>query len=214
MGAMAPQICSLTIVYSTVYSDEDQRKHQRSASLAFMWEIHRWPVNSPHKGPVTRKMSPFDDVIMKPFTINSVLIHRILSFLERFCSHLFKIKNGSIFNSSHQSNHSHNKVISTNMFLPSKRNRMTPKWAVHRRREVLIWDIHLKHISILHDDVITWKHFPRYWPFVRGIHRPPVNSPNKGQWRGALMFSLTWFETPSNPLWRHCNEISRSLVSA
>ena len=41
-----------------------------------------------------------------------------------------------------------------------------------------------------HDDVIKWKHFPRYWPFVRGIHRSPVNSPQKGQWRGALMFSL------------------------
>ena len=42
-----------------------------------------------------------------------------------------------------------------------------------------------------HDDVIEWKHFPRYWPFVRGIHRSPVNSPHKGQWRGALMFCLT-----------------------
>ena len=41
-----------------------------------------------------------------------------------------------------------------------------------------------------HDDVIKWKHFPRYWPFVRGIHRSPVNSPHKDQWRGALMFSL------------------------
>ena len=41
-----------------------------------------------------------------------------------------------------------------------------------------------------HDDAIKWKHFPRYWPFVRGIHRSPVNSPHKGQWRGALMFSL------------------------
>ena len=41
-----------------------------------------------------------------------------------------------------------------------------------------------------HDDVIKWKHFPRYWPFVRGIHRSPVNSPHKGQWLGALMFSL------------------------
>ena len=41
-----------------------------------------------------------------------------------------------------------------------------------------------------HDDVIKWKHFPRYWPFVRGIHRSPVNSPHKGQWRGALKFSL------------------------
>ena len=41
-----------------------------------------------------------------------------------------------------------------------------------------------------HDDVIKWKHFPRNWPFVRGIHRSPVNFPHKGQWRGALMFSL------------------------
>ena len=43
-----------------------------------------------------------------------------------------------------------------------------------------------------YDDVIKWKHFPRYWPFVRGIHRSPVNSPHKGQWRGALMFSLIY----------------------
>ena len=41
-----------------------------------------------------------------------------------------------------------------------------------------------------HDDVIKWKHFPRYWPFVRGIHRSPVNFPHNGQWREALMFSL------------------------
>ena len=42
----------------------------------------------------------------------------------------------------------------------------------------------------IHDDVIKWRHFPRFWPFVRGIHRSPVNSPHKGQRRGALMFSL------------------------
>ena len=64
MGAMASQINSLTIVYSTVYSGADQRKHQSSASLAFVRGIHRWPVNSPHKWPVTRKIFPFDDVIM------------------------------------------------------------------------------------------------------------------------------------------------------
>ena len=64
MGAVASQITSLTIVYSTVYSGADQRKHQSSALLAFVREIHRLPVNSPHKGPVTRKMFSFDDVIM------------------------------------------------------------------------------------------------------------------------------------------------------
>ena len=75
-----------------------------------------------------------------------------------------------------------------------------------------------------HDDVIKWKYFPRYRPFVRGIHRSPVNSPHKGQWRGALVFSLIcalnkrlskqsggwWFETPSCPLCRHCND--RTIV--
>ena len=65
MSTIASQITSITIVYSTVYLDADQRKHQRSASLAFVRGIHRRPVNSPHKWPVTRKMFPFDDVIME-----------------------------------------------------------------------------------------------------------------------------------------------------
>ena len=64
MSTMASQITSHTIVYSSVFSGADQRKHQSSASLAFVSGIHRWPVNSPHKGPVTRKMFPFDNVIM------------------------------------------------------------------------------------------------------------------------------------------------------
>ena len=64
MGAIASQITNLTIVYSTVYSDADERKYQSSASLAFVRGIHRGPVNSPHKWPVTRKMFPIDDVIM------------------------------------------------------------------------------------------------------------------------------------------------------
>ena len=64
MGAMVSQITSLTIVYSAVYSDADQSKHQRSASMAFVRGIHREPVNPPHKWLVMRKMFPFDDVIM------------------------------------------------------------------------------------------------------------------------------------------------------
>ena len=64
MTMLASQITSLTVVYSIVYSGVDQSKHQSSASLAFVQEIHRGPVNFPHKWPVTRKMLPFDDVIM------------------------------------------------------------------------------------------------------------------------------------------------------
>ena len=69
MGAMASQITSLTIVYPPVYSGADQRKHQSSAPLAFVRGIHRWPVNSPHKWPVTRKIFRFDDVIMSVILI-------------------------------------------------------------------------------------------------------------------------------------------------
>ena len=54
MGAIASQITSLAVVYSTDYSDADQRQHQSSASMAFVWGIHRGPVNSPHEWPVTR----------------------------------------------------------------------------------------------------------------------------------------------------------------
>ena len=68
LTAMASQITSLTIVYSTVYSGTRQRKYQSCASLAFVRRIHRWPVNSPHTGPVTRKMFPLDDVIMRDGT--------------------------------------------------------------------------------------------------------------------------------------------------
>ena len=64
MSAMPSQITSFTIVCLTVYSGTDQRKDQSSASLAFVRGIHWWSVNSPHKGPITRKMFPFDDVIM------------------------------------------------------------------------------------------------------------------------------------------------------
>ena len=72
MSAIASQITSLTIVYSAVYPGADQSKYQSSASLAFVWGIHRGPVNSPHKWPVMRKMFPFDDVIMFVITGGTV----------------------------------------------------------------------------------------------------------------------------------------------
>ena len=62
-SAMASQFTGVSSVYSTICSGADQRKYQSAASLAFVRGIHQGPVNSPHKGPVTRKMFPFDDVI-------------------------------------------------------------------------------------------------------------------------------------------------------
>ena len=82
MGAIASQITSLTIVYSTAYSDAVHRKHQSSASLAFARGLHRGPVNSPHKWPVTRKKFPFDDVIMRCLSIHrSVVWDTLRSYL-------------------------------------------------------------------------------------------------------------------------------------
>ena len=68
-------------------------------------------------------------------------------------------------------------------------SRKSAFWVVHP----LVFQLEIDNGSryiIPHDDVIKWKHFPRYWPFVLGIHRWPVSSPHKGQWRGAMMFSL------------------------
>ena len=82
----------------------------------------------------------------------------------------------------------------------------------------------IMHTSPWHDDVMKWRHFPRYWPFVRGIHRSPVNSPHSQRpvtrtfdvfFDLSLNKHLTkhsrhwWFETPSHPLWRHFNEMDK-----
>ena len=83
MSGLASQITSLTIVYSTIYPGADQRKHQTSASLALVRGIHRGPVNSPHKWPVTRKLFPFDDVIIKWSRFHRW--HFKVNFLEWMC---------------------------------------------------------------------------------------------------------------------------------
>ena len=102
------------------------------------------PVNSPHKGPVTRKMFPFDDVIM----MGNPMMVRWYLYISLSIIH---INTASRFRYS---------VVKSDTIL-------------------------------YNDDVIKWKHFPCYWPFVRGIHQSqPVNSPHKGHWRGALIFPL------------------------
>ena len=81
MGSVASQITSLTIVYSAVYWGADQRKHQSSASLAFVRVVHQGPVNSPHKWSVTRKMFPFDDVMMHVICTKLYQVHCALPCL-------------------------------------------------------------------------------------------------------------------------------------
>ena len=73
-------------------------------------------------------------------------------------------------------------------------------------------DVTLHQVISVHDDVIEWNHFPRYWPFVRGIHRSSVNSAHKGQWRGALMFSLicAWINAWVNT--REAGDLRRHLA--
>ena len=78
VGTMASQITSTSPICWTFCLGSHQRKHQRSASLVFVRGIHRWPVDPPHKGPVTRKMIPFDDVIMV-----SLLAHGYPNFVYK-----------------------------------------------------------------------------------------------------------------------------------
>ena len=159
MGAIASQITTLAIVCSNVYSAADHRKHQSSASLAFVPGIHRRPVNSPHKWPVTRKMFPFDDAIVDMY--NFVVISRCW-WPSTVCFYDICNQNNGQVNVTYT-------VYSTRL------------WSVNVSPQT---------DNTFHDDVMKWKHFPRYWPFVQGIPRSPVNSPHKGQWRGALMLSL------------------------
>ena len=93
-----------------------------------------------------------------------------------------------------------------------------PLWPRLRLTQIKAW---------VNGDFIKWKHFPRYWPFERGIHRSLVNSPHKGQWRGALIFFFDlrlnkrlskqpwgwWFETLPRPLWRHSDEMIISSIA-
>ena len=89
IGTIASQITSLTILYLTVCSGADQRKHQNSSSRAFVRGVHRWPVKSPYKWPVMRKMFPFDDAIMKSRQCNDCVK---MVTCHRFCKNIKSLK--------------------------------------------------------------------------------------------------------------------------
>ena len=183
MSQTASQITSLTIVYSIVYWGTDQGKHQSSTSLAFVWGIHRGLVNSPHKWPAMRKMFPFDDVIMHAL---DTYFARTVADHRPYMGLLWlnKVPKSLYL----QLKFEYKEVKCTDMFL-MKITAWMMSWWCHQ--------------------MVT---FPSYWPLVRGIHRSPVNSSHKGQWRGALMFLWPapekwlskqsrgwWFKTSSCP---------------
>ena len=110
MTTMTSQITSLTIVYSTVYLGADQRKHQSSASLGLVLGIQRWPVNSPRKVPVPRKMFPFYDVIMEKWRvimwrcnikqdfIVCSMLQTMVDFNPSTCRQIFNIRRAPVGN--------------------------------------------------------------------------------------------------------------------
>ena len=202
MGAMASQITSRAIVYSTVYSDPDKRKYQSSASLAFVRGIHRSPVNSPHKWPVTRKMFPFDDVIMKygccwcpgaymsyadvPRTIKQSATVWSKYVYRTPCLNIVKCP---------QTGH---KPYRSSLL--AEGTRATSKPLGQRPMSFPgYWD-RVKRCQ----DVMTWTHFPHYWTFVWGIHRLSVNfqqNSDADHWRiychpGEVdnVIILVWFQ--------------------
>ena len=104
----------------------------------------------------------------------------------------------------------------------SVRPKLAKLWSVKKDMPILPRSPLMIDILNIHEDVIRWKHFPRYWPFVRGIHRSPVNSPHKGQWEIWCFLGLClnkrlskqsgrrWFEMPSRALWRHCGNVLKN----
>ena len=174
MSAMASQITGVSIGCSTVCSGAYQRKYQSSAPLAFVRRnYHRWPVVSPHKG-----------------TSNAENVS--ISWRHHYMRDQIKLViTGAADDLAPKNAMSSPGALLTTFFFSLMRQH---HWKSTARSSLaqLTGQSYLINLLLVHahDDVIKRKHFPRSWPFVQGIHRSPVNSPHKGQWRGALMFSL------------------------
>ena len=132
MGAMASQITSLAIVYSSVSSGAVTKKNQSSASLAFVWGIHRWPVNSPLRLPVTRKIFPFDDAIMRSDALTHNYMQPNLNERPFVMINVIQISQG---NSKIKLLHYYNARNFMHMALPSLVHNVT--WSFAQRH--IIW---------------------------------------------------------------------------
>ena len=250
MSAMASQIISVSIVCSTVCSGADKKKTSKLRALAFVRGIHRWPVNSQHKGPETWKnvsiswrhhailtvchMRCSRDAAKWKCTDEFVLfIHSVFQYFFLYWNDMPQFTNVSKVRSLYTRQVRFGDIQDSTC--PSVRPSvawfsehycfgisvpnliyifpMPLSWSlvIFVLKGIIIYiyiyffftskywsktwrpswlQMYNFFLFFFHDDVIKWKHYLRYWPFVRGIHQSPMNSPHKSQWRGALMFSL------------------------
>ena len=198
MGAMASQNTSLTIVYSTVYSDADQRKHQSSASLAFLRGIHRWPVNSPHKWPVTSVENV--SISWRHHVVNVLLSVTGLgspggNLNVEFC----------IFGLNQQIPLYHLTQFTWTCFIHT---RAPLQWRHNERGGVSNHQPHDCFLNRLFGH--RWDHRKHQssasLAFVRGIHLWPVNSPHKGP--------VTWKRFPFDDVIMHIYAPSRKYSNS
>ena len=206
MSALASQITSLTIVYSTVYSGADERKHQGSASLAFVRGIHWRPVNSPHKWPVTRKMFPFDDVIMYGYISLIVLSPGCFNLSQYHgCWCPGSLRRQAV--SKHLSHLIMHKTI----------------YAVNLMQKISMIGQNSKEYNMMKHELSWWRHQMETFSALLAICAG--SSPVTGEFPAQrpvrrsfdVFFDLHlnkrlseqwwswWFETPSRPYWRHCS---------
>ena len=157
MSTIASQITSLTIVYSTVYSDADQRKHQSSASLAFVRGIHRGPVNSPHKWPVTRKC--FHLMMSSCHTMDVINMSKSFGIIPLSTASPCRVSN----NAEKTSMAFHRNAI----FVPSP-NHIVPLTTDHSRlRPLLQWpEIHFLVMGLVLDHKIVPAHRRFAWAWI------------------------------------------------
>ena len=224
MSAMASQITDVSIICSVVCSGADRRKHESSASMAFVRGMYLCPVDSHHKGTVTRKMFKLMTSSWKGQQRKMYHEDKTDVIHCRLCRKAHKL--GMLF---HRIIKAQAKQNNTLVMLLVARDTIATQMCPCISRAIRIQDLctscyvafvvnhgAVRYLSwlmytiiVIPDDVIKWRHFPRYWSFVRRIHRSPVNSPHKGQWRREQQVSKQsrrwWFETPWCPLCRHSN---------
>ena len=214
MGGISSQITSLTIVYSTVYSDADHRKHQSSASLVFVQGIHRWPVNSLHKWPVTRKMFPFVDVIMLCFFPQEILVNLVsLVDLVRLVQRAVPVSPGRRAHLEFKEQPVplvHKEIV---VLLVCKVLQVIPEdqglqddLAQLDSLDFLVNPAPREPLVGRHGTLptpccmMTWWRFPYYRSFVRGIHKWPVMRSF-----GNVSWVASDLEQSMTLMWRHCN---------